>query len=372
MPRFKSSQSLADLWAQLRQALANPNWSGEVVNRHLSEMVDAGRKAKPQELTAIAAEMAAFIASPQVALQEAGIVAMCAGTVSEQGGAAGAVFPAILGRLPDVLTCADRLAVAVAQAFPGPRDEDAEPPPDAFWVGDTPVPRAWIREFVARDRDAVGAFSTLENWCLPVISIATRDRVLLRSLVADANLKAKTAPLAGLHGSARFLEMLLLVPLQERLFLLDARSGRVFELVMDGVTVNFSLHSLLSAALAAALGHESPPRAVIDVLHGSPSGQEANPQSFGTWNLYTWRATKWLPHLNDVPWDHWVWNEGLPADIPALDGTRLVIAGPPTIERYWNTCRTFASLAEDVQLVRELEPAEAERWIERMKAAAAA
>ena len=334
-------------------------------------MVDAGQRAQPAELSSVAAEMAGFIGNRRIPLQEAGIVALCVGTVTEQGASPNEAYAAIKGRLPDVLNCAERLAAAVADAFPPSPDKDEpEPPEDAFWVGSTPVPSPWVREFASRDRDAIGAYNTLDNWCLPIISMATRHRPLLQSLIAEDQLKTLVAPLSPWHGSARFLEMLLHVQLQERLLLLDARSGRAFDLMMDGVTINFTLHSLLSAALARALGHELPPREVLDVLHAR-KGQRTNLVSSGTWNLYTWRAAAWLPdQLDDAPHEHWVWNEGLPSKIPAWEGTRVVIAGQPTIERTWNTCRTFAFLAEQVTLLHELSPADARHWVERMQGAA--
>ena len=47
---------------------------------------------------------------------------------------------------------------------------------------------------------------------------------------------------------------------------------------------------------------------------------------------------------------YWIWNEGVPADIPTFEGTRVVLLGPPPYERSWNSVRRFPDLAVDLHL----------------------
>jgi hypothetical protein len=249
-------------------------------------------------------------------------------------------------------------------------DEEHEPEGDAFWVGSTPVPSDWIQAFAAQDPPAVGAYNTLREWCLPLISIVTRQRRLLIDLVARDQLRAAVAPLAAVHGTADFLLTLLLIPLDEPLNFIHAPSRRAFSLIMDCVPNNFTLHTLLASALANALGHAPPPPEVLRCIAGEGPGSCEVP-SKGTWNLYTWKAAAQpLEHLNKAPLEDWVWHEGRPADIPHLDRVRVVLAGENRIERSWNTLRTFDTLPVGVRLERELSEPESRKLLERTQTAA--
>lgn len=57
-----------------------------------------------------------------------------------------------------------------------------------------------------------------------------------------------------------------------------------------------------------------------------------------------------------------LWNEGAPADIPVVDGVRLLVLDEPSYRRSWPAGRFFPGMRGDVILERALEPAEAERW----------
>jgi hypothetical protein len=358
---------LASLWRELEHLLGNPNWDGDAVNPVVQAMAPATGRAPAEELAAVAGAMARFLRSAPA--QEAGIVALCAGTVVEKGGPPDDLYAALLARLPGVLAAAGRFAQAALAAFEPPEDEQ-EPPPQALWVGSIPVPLEWRRAFAGRDAEAVGAYNALPYWCLPVISIATRHRRLLTDLVRREDVRAAVAPLADVSGPAHFLLTLTLVPLDEPLLFVHGPSRRAFALVMDGVPTNFALHTLLAAALAAALGHEPPPAEVLRCLRGQGPGSCRVP-SQGTWNLYTWKAAaRPLDQLDGAPPEDWVWNEGRPADVAPFEGTRLVLAGPETIERTWNTQRTFEALPADVRLERELSETEARALLCRLEEAA--
>src|SRR5262249_46208464 len=77
----------------------------------------------------------------------------------------------------------------------------------------------------------------------------------------------------AVHGEAKFLLTLLLVPLAEPLLFLHAPSQRAFALTMDGVTINFSLHTLLSPALSGPLGHAAPLAEIVRRLNGAGPGR---------------------------------------------------------------------------------------------------
>lgn len=59
---------------------------------------------------------------------------------------------------------------------------------------------------------------------------------------------------------------------------------------------------------------------------------------------------------------NWVWNEGVPADIPVLNGERVLILEEQTYPRSWNAGRIYPLVKADLWVVEELDPAEAAHW----------
>jgi hypothetical protein len=45
----------------------------------------------------------------------------------------------------------------------------------------------------------------------------------------------------------------------------------------------------------------------------------------------------------------WIWNEGVPADIAAFEGTRVVLIGLSTIQRSWNAGRVFSAMTPKLE-----------------------
>ncbi|GAA2488272.1 hypothetical protein GCM10023100_08590 [Actinocorallia cavernae] len=56
------------------------------------------------------------------------------------------------------------------------------------------------------------------------------------------------------------------------------------------------------------------------------------------------------------PTGEWVWNEGTPADIPVVDGARLLVLDPPPYQRSWPAGRFFPHMSGDLVLERVLGP----------------
>ena len=63
----------------------------------------------------------------------------------------------------------------------------------------------------------------------------------------------------------------------------------------------------------------------------------------------------------------WIWNEGRPADIPRLEGTRVVVIDPPPYERTWNAGRAYPLMRPSVTVTEILPAAEAARWASKVK-----
>ncbi len=60
---------------------------------------------------------------------------------------------------------------------------------------------------------------------------------------------------------------------------------------------------------------------------------------------------------------------GDPADIPVVDGVRLLVLDEPSYARSWPAGRFFPGMRGDLILERALEPEETERWLARVSPA---
>jgi hypothetical protein len=194
-------------------------------------------------------------------------------------------------------------------------------------------------------------------------------------------------PLAGIHHGARCLDTLFAVLEGERLLVLVPAAGRALRVRVAGLADVFQLHTLLADALhrwrqpgflawlsfwRTPLVLWPPDPLAVEVARGT-GPQEGAGSVKGVWNLYAWTALgpdgRLRPELDE---DDVVWNEGRPADIPAFEGTRVLLLGPPAYPRAWSNTRFFSALPAEVVVEAELPGDEAAGWLGRLGAAAAA
>src|SRR5690606_1461846 len=62
----------------------------------------------------------------------------------------------------------------------------------------------------------------------------------------------------------------------------------------------------------------------------------------------------------------WIWNEGVPADIRAFEGRRVVVLAPPPYVRTWHGGRLFGAMAAGAEVTRELPADEVRAWCTRL------
>ena len=64
--------------------------------------------------------------------------------------------------------------------------------------------------------------------------------------------------------------------------------------------------------------------------------------------------------------EHWIWNEGTPADIAVFEGRRVILLGPAAYSRTWPAQRTFAAMKPHLRIEKVLTPDEVQAWLEKM------
>lgn len=205
----------------------------------------------------------------------------------------------------------------------------------------------------------VQAWFCADDWVQPVLYLCQREDVR-RTLPQRDRLLAAIEPLREHHGTPDWLAGLLLVVDDEPLVVLDrgfAGTGRGYRVTIGGIGDNFQLHTLLAAALIRDGRLPGRPPSGIEVA-AARTGEDLQPAGGvrGNWNLVDAHG-------------EWIWGEGRPADIPHLDGVRVVVLDREPYSRSWNTGRQYPLMTPDVRVDGELSPAEAAAWLARVKPA---
>lgn len=263
------------------------------------------------------------------------VVAVLVGACVERGADAERCAPGVLAGL--------RTALEGAAAFAGAWRATGGgefPVPDAGEPGEEIVGRAGF--------DAAVGWWTLRQWEMAAVALLNHRAVRGRADDGRRELLRLLTTVEETSGQQfRSLGYALQVLDDEPLVALHRTSGTGYALRFFGVGDNFQLHTLLADALIGG-GH---------VEGYAPSSQEAavcreTPGQVDTVGSFELTA----------PDGGRLWNEGTPADIPVVDGVRLLVLDEPSYRRSWPAGRFFPGMRGDVILERALEQEETERW----------
>ncbi|MEU7341247.1 hypothetical protein [Streptomyces sp. NPDC007074] len=287
-----------------------------------------------EELTEGAGRLAALL--PDVPAGPRGIVAVTVGACVERGADPLRCAPAVLAGLAEALDAAGEFGERWETSGGGdlPEPDDGDPAPGLV--------------------ERVGHRAAFAWWTLPQFEMAA-VAMLNHGAVRSGLDAAERARLLGALDTVqkatghpfRCLEYALRVLDDEPVVALHRSSGTGYKLRMSSIGDNFQLHTLLADALIGG-GH---------LAGRAPSAQEAavcrdapgQVPTVGAFNLVT-------------PEGEWVWNEGAPADIPVVDGVRLLVLDPPPYERSWQAGRFFPGMTGELVLERVLGAEESARW----------
>ncbi|MEA2154893.1 MAG: hypothetical protein QOE11_1033 [Solirubrobacteraceae bacterium] len=201
-------------------------------------------------------------------------------------------------------------------------------------------------------------------------------------LSADPEGRAEAAdlqPLAGelqdVHEAAGWLTAMLSVVHEAPFVAIEPATGIGITGRMSGIVDNFQLNVLLMEAVPWT-GSRGVARGAAATARGE-GPQQTKETVEGVWDLYSYAALApdgsfppALPDGDEVD-ETLIWDEGMPAHIPVLDGHHVILLAPTAYERNWRAQRMFANLP--ASLDREvLDEAGVAQWLERIRAAAAA
>lgn len=191
--------------------------------------------------------------------------------------------------------------------------------------------------------EPVMAWQALPQFEMACVAMLNSPRIR-REMTCRDELRAAVARLAELTDEPfKCLAYALVVLDDEPVVALDRATGAGFALRAFGIGDNFQLHTLLAAALIGRglVAGEAPSAEAVACCRDQPGMAPTT----GSFNLVGADG-------------EWIWNEGNPADIPVVDGVRLVVLDPPSYARSWPAGRFFPGMTGELVYERTLSPEE--------------
>ena len=350
---------------ELLEALGSNTWTDGRADRLIETLGQSVGRATPAE----SRETLALLASGCNSLdpEPAGVASRIVGAMIEAGHDPQPARAAMLGALQTTLpVCASMVDEARAEV--GEPDPALDLNDDAIdaWLADQHAHA--LNEVAGRRPSALEAWQRLHEIWPGTIALLSVDPAAR----AEASELAEVAEkIEEVHEAGGWLRAMLTVLDEEPYVAIEpaTRTGIVGR--MSGIVENFQLNTLLMDEFP-----RDEPRVTkeaVAVARGS-GPQQIDETVTSVWNLYTYAALQpggELPEATDREYaDTWIWHEGMPADIPVLDGHRVILLGPAQPTRSWPAQRMFLKLP--ARLTAQLLDEEAlNGWLAKIEAAAA-
>ncbi len=218
------------------------------------------------------------------------------------------------------------------------------------------------------------SFEALSPFSMAAVAMLSRSIEARKASRSRRALRAALDELGGQYGHAGLLWVMMQVLDDEPIVVLHPGEGKGFRVRISGLADNFQIHTLLADALIGQfpgrwLRGARPARAEVAAARDG-AVREGGPGAHGAFNLWTSRGLKADGTLRDPMSgsSHWIWNEGVPADIPPFEGERVVLLGPPPYPRSWTAGRRFPSMVGDLRVERVLTRGEVRDLLGRITA----
>ncbi|WP_435827613.1 hypothetical protein [Actinoplanes philippinensis] len=197
------------------------------------------------------------------------------------------------------------------------------------------------------------SFFTVEDW-IPSLLLPLQQKRVRQAFPGRDRLAAAADAMSDYADAAPWLHGLLRVVDDEPFLVIHRPTGRAFRLTLSGVGDNFQLHTLLAATLIGdpAQGLIEGERPAPAWIAAATDGRDLQPAGGvrGQFELFGADGER-------------IWGEGRPADIPILDGHRVVVLDRPSYARAWNTGRVYPLMHPEISLDRTLPATEAAAWL---------
>lgn len=294
--------------------------------------------AGPQEIRECGPRLAGLLTSVPDGIRAvvAVIVGACVERGADPGLCAPGVFAGMRDSFEDIAEFCARWEESGGGKFPDPEQQGQGP-------GDDVVERTGFGPALA--------WWTLPQWQMAGFTLlneeAGRQQVSYRRELLALLARIEWACEENAGPSLKGLRYALRVLDGEPLVVLHRESRAGFLVRIGGIGDNFQLHTLLADALVGGghLAGRAPSADAVAVCRDV----EGQVLTQGSFNLVGADGA-------------WIWNEGDPADIPAVRGTRVLVLDPEPYARSWPAGRYFPGMSGGLALERVLGREEAEEW----------
>jgi hypothetical protein len=332
------------------------------VNRLVQGVAATQRGATPEQSREALLKLSEGLTLPDLAGTE--VAARVLGALIEAGHdpqpARGPMLDCLRAVLPLSVTLADAVRPQIGDSPPGLSEYAV-----GKWLG--------RRANDALDRLALKMPEASEAW--QRLQVVWPAAIALLSVDPEGRAEASDLQplvheLLDLHEAAGWLAAMLGVLHEEPYVAIEPATGTAIAGVMSGVVENFQLNALLMDAVPWT-GTRRISRAALAVARGD-GPQQSNETVVAAWELYGYAALEPDGRLPDEPDpETLIWDEGMPTDIPVVDGHRVIVLRPSPAQRSWRAQRMFASLP--ASLTREVLDEDAvAAWMAKIGEAAAA
>jgi len=294
------------------------------------------------------------------------ILSLALGALVEGGAAPELAWPAIVSDLANLLERATTFASAVVKHSKDPHI-------------DTAIERSGAVVAKKMPREAE-AWKATPSRCLAAVACLTKSKKLRSRVLKDVALQEACWPLSDAVAEVGYLLQALRIVDDETILVLapDARLG--WRVEVDAMPSNAELYILLADALVGdprkgRLAGKRPDAKAVAAIRAGTHPPKSAASAAVPFHLVSWTALEAdgsLAPADSSETDHWIWMEGIPADIPPGPGkSRVVLVQDPPYARPVPVSPSFESLQPQVRIVAELSGAEVERELVKLSRAAA-
>lgn len=316
------------------------------------DLVDALRAAGPDDIRPALARLAPVLSG--ISLERGSGLAQVVGGMAWQVADTSPVLGVLVNRACEAMEGAARF-LALHRELLG----DPPAPQDTSAVQET-VDRfaAAAAASATEPRKLAFAWFASPDWVQPVLYLSQRADVRAalpqreRLLPAVESIREDLDVANWLHG-------LLLVLDDAPLIVLHRQSGRGYRVTISGIGNNAQLQTLLAARLIGEPG--------AGWLPGTPPSPDMTAAADGSGPMQPPGGIVAQFSLGDLQ-GAWLPPAGRPADIPLLQGERVIVLDPPSRET-WGPGRVYPLMQPSLSGEHQLAPGEAAAWLAKARPA---
>lgn len=322
---------------------ANSGAKGKALQKAVAAVVEAFDASDAKAAKAALAKLDASVGGASGHASQ--VLQLTIGALVEAGAPPEAAWPAVSRELDAALDGATRYAMDCAQAAKTPHVETA-----LAKAGDK------IRK---KSPDDAAAWDALPSRCLAAVACLTRS-AKVRAAARKQKLLDTAYALEDAVAEVGYLTHALRVLDDTEIVVLHPGHGRGFRVRISEIGSNAELFVLLADAVIGdpkkgfLPGDKFDPRAIAALTGEAepPKGSAlVAPFNYVAWTGLEADAT--LPEPSEIE-DHWIWFEGVPADIPEHGGTRVILLQDAPFPRMLPMERNFEALRPRVEIVEKI------------------